>query len=198
MNRITLTLAVICSVLVSHAQEAYLIQKGNFLGGGKGKLTFSSQDYLGEKYKETHFMIRPSIGYFIINQWAVGLNLDVETTTIKLDDDKLGKSNDMGAGIWTRYYVLPAIKKINFFGEAGFNMGGVKEDDDDRINYNSINLGFSMACFLNRNVALELGVEYSTKKYEDEDEPINRFGLCAGFQIHFRKRNPVPSNSKSY
>ena len=59
------------------------------------------------------------------------------------------------------------------------------EDDDDRISYNSYNLGLSMACFLNKHISLELGVEYSSKKYEDEDSRVNRIGLCAGFQMHF-------------
>ena len=185
MKKITLILLVIFICASSFAQAPYLIQKGNFLGGGKGKLTFSSQDYLGEKYKETHIMLRPNFGYFVIDQLAIGLNLDVESTQIKLGSDEIGKTNDLGAGLWTRYYALPATKKINFFGEGGINMGGYKEDDDDRISYNSYNLGLSMACFLNKHISLELGVEYSSKKYEDEDSRVNRIGLCAGFQMHF-------------
>jgi hypothetical protein len=185
MKLFFLSTFVIFISVVSFAQGPYLIQKGNFLGGGKGKLSFSSQEYLDEKYKETHIMLRPSFGYFLMDGWAVGINLDMESTKIKLGSDEIGNSNDLGAGLWTHYYFLPAIKKINFFGEAGFNMGGYKEDDDDRIGYNCYNFGLSMACFLNKHVALEIGVEYSSKKYEDEDSRVNRVGLCAGFQIHF-------------
>jgi outer membrane protein assembly factor BamA len=185
MKRLTLALMALCFATFSYAQPPYPIQKGNFLGGGKGKLSFSSQDYLGEKLKETNFMIRPSLGYFPADQWALGLNLNFESSKVKLDDTELGKSNELGAGLWTRYYFLPETKKTNFFGEAGFNFGGAKEDDDDRISYNSYNLGLSMAHFINGHIALELGLDYSSKKYEDEDERLNRFGLCAGFQMHF-------------
>ena len=186
MKRFTLVLTALCLVTLSYAQPPYLIQKGDFLGGGKGKLSFSSQDYFGEKYKETNFMLRPNLGYFVMDQWALGLNLNFESTKIKLDNTEIGKSNEFGAGLWTRYYILPETKRTNFFGEAGYNIGGYKDDDQERINYNSYNLGFSMAHFMNAHIAFELGFDFSSKKYEDEDERINRFGLCAGFQMHFR------------
>ncbi len=41
-----------------------------------------------------------------------------------------------------------------------------------------------MALFLNRNVAVEIGFDYSSFKYEDEDDRSSRFGLCAGFQVY--------------
>lgn len=38
--------------------------------------------------------------------------------------------------------------------------------------------------FINGHVGLDTGFDYNSKKYKDEDERMNRFGLCAGLQIH--------------
>ena len=185
MKRITLSLPALCLTAFLYAQP-FPISQGNFLGGGKGKLSFTSQKYLNDqKLKDTKVHLRPDFGYFPIDNWAIGANLNFESTKSKIDDQEIDKSNDVGAGIWSRYYILPKTHRMNVFGEAGFNFGGSKFDDDDRISYNSFNLGVSMAYFVNSFIAFELGVEYASKKWEDEDERINRVALCGGFQMHF-------------
>ena len=182
-----MTFVAICFLNSTYAQTIFPIEKGNFLGGGKGRLSFSSQQ-LEEKYKETSIMVRPGFGYFLQDKWAVGINLNFENTKIKVGDVEQGKSIDFGGGIWTRYYFLPKSKRTNFFGEAGFNMGGNKLDDEDRINYSGFNVGLYMVHFINEHIAFEIGVDYYSKKYEDEDEPINKMGVSAGFQMHFTKK----------
>lgn len=193
MKRTTLTLLAIYFTNLLFAQAPFLIEKGNYLGGGKGRLSFSSQEILDQKYKETRFMVRPGMGVFVADKWAIGANLELETTKIKLEDEEIGKSNEFGAGAWSRYYFLPKTKKTNFFGEAGITYGAIREDDNARIKYRSFNAGLSMAHFINPHIAFELGVDYSSKKYEDEQESINKFGICAGFQMHFncKKRTKV-------
>src|SRR5690348_122157 len=110
MKKNLLTVAALVGGLFANAQVIYPIQQGNLLGGGKGQISFSSQEQLGEKYKEVNVMIRPTIGYFVLNQVAAGINLDYKSTTIKSGSDEIGRSNELGAGFWARYYFLPATK----------------------------------------------------------------------------------------
>jgi len=181
MKNITLAVLAIGSLTALHAQ----IDAHQWLVGGKTKLSFTSQDFMGDKIKETDFRFRPNVGFFPVDKWAVGVNLDFEASSYEYPGSPKQKYNEIGAGLFTRYYFLDKTKKTNLFAEAGFNVGGYKYDtDDERTNYNKLNIGVSTAIFLNRHVALEIGVDYSTRKWEDEDERINRFGLCGGFQIH--------------
>lgn len=180
MKKISLfTAALFCSA-IAFSQ----IGAGNWMVGGKGKLGFSSYEiYPGEKQKETSFRLSPNLGYFPVDNWAIGMSLGLEFSKTKFMGEE-DKYNELGLGIFSRYYFLPKTQKVNIFGEAGFNFGGAKYEDEDRTSFNRYNLGVSMACFINPHTAFELGFDYSSRKYEDDDERYNMFGLCGGFQIH--------------
>ncbi len=186
MKKIVFAFTLLCFSTILLAQTTYPIVKGSWLAGGKTKLAFSSEPYIGdEKIKTTSFRFSPNIGHFIADQWAIGGKLDFETSSTKFGNMDPEKYNDMGLGIFTRYYFLEATQRTNFFGEAGFSIGSYKYDDDEERNgYNNFNLALAMALFLNRNVAIEIGFDYSSFKYEDEDDRSSRFGLCAGFQAY--------------
>lgn len=161
------------------------INATNWYVGGKTKLSFSSQNYLDDKIKETMFRFSPNIGYFPIDRWGVSLSPGFETQTNEYPNLPKVKYNEFSLGLETRYYLLPNKQNTNFFVSGGYELGSYKyESDDERTGFNRFNLGASFVYFKNPHVGLELGVEYGSKKYEDEDERINRFGLCAGLQIH--------------
>ncbi len=186
MKKIVFVFSLLCCSSGLLAQTIYAIEKGSFLAGGKTKLAFSSQPYIGdEKIKTTSFRFSPNLGYFVADQWAIGGKLDFETSSTKFGNMDPEKYNDMGIGVFSRYYFLPATHQTNFFGEAGFSIGSYKYDDDEeRSGYNNFNLSLATAIFLNRNVALEFGLDYSSFKYEDEDDRSSRFGICGGFQVY--------------
>lgn len=181
MKKITLAVLGICCLTAAFTQ----INAHQWLVGGKGKLSFTSQDYLNDKIKESTFRLSPNIGYFPKDKWAIGINLDFESSTYEFPGNNKEKYNEIGAGIFSRYYFLDKIRKTNIFVDGGYNIGGYKYDtDDERTNYNKFMLGLAAAFFINQHVAFELGIDYSSRKWEDENERINRFGLCGGFQIH--------------
>lgn len=174
------------------------INKNDWMLGGRGKLSFSSQNYINdEKIKETSFRLSPRIGYFVADRWAIGLSPSFEAGSTEIPSYGKDKYNELGLGINSRYYLMENKNKTNFFAEAGYSFGGAQFNDDDRIGVNGYNLGLNFVYFKNPFVALELGFEYGSKKYEDEDERINKFGLCAGLQIHLdpcgRRREPMIS-----
>ena len=161
------------------------INANNWYVGGKTKLSFSSQNYLDDKIKETMFRFSPNIGYFPIDRWGVSLSPAFETQTNEYPNLPELKYNEFSLGLETRYYLLPNKQHTNFFVSGGYELGSYKYDsDDDRTGFNRFNIGASFVYFKNPHVGLELGFEYGSKKYENEDERINRFGLCAGLQIH--------------
>jgi hypothetical protein len=199
MKKFLLAIFIFSCIAETIAQEFDYVGEGRFLAGGKGSLKFDRWEYLaGENAKETSVRFSPNFGYFFINKWAAGVNLDFESSSTKYPNqtDK-DTYNEVGIGLFTRYYLCPVKSRKTFFGEAGFNVGGYKYNDQDRINYNSFFLGAAFACFINRYIALELGLEYRSHKYEDEDERSTRFGLCAGFQMMFGPCGRVETVAKA-
>jgi hypothetical protein len=160
------------------------INQNNWYVGGKTKLSFSSQEYAGDKIKESSFRFNPNIGYFPIDRWGISLSPGYETQTTEYPNMPESKYNEFSLGLETRYYLMPNKQNTNFFLSAGYNVGSYKYDNDpERTSFNRYNFGASFVYFKNPHVGLEIGFDYGSRKYEEE-ERINRFGLCAGLQIH--------------
>ena len=136
------------------------INANNWYVGGKTKLSFSSQNYLDDKIKETMFRFSPNIGYFPIDRWGVSLSPAFETQTNEYPNLPELKYNEFSLGLETRYYLLPNKQHTNFFVSGGYELGSYKYDsDDDRTGFNRFNIGASFVYFKNPHVGLELGIE---------------------------------------
>jgi len=183
----SIAILAFCSLLAQNEKiDLPCINQNNWYVGGKTKLSFTSQNYLNdEKIKTSMFRFSPDIGYFPIDRWGIDLSPAFETQTTEYPGVPKQKYNEFSVGLGTRYYLMPNKQNTNFFVHAGYEFGSYKyENDNDRTGFNSFNAGASFVCFKNRHVGLEIGLDYASKKYEGEEERINRIGLCAGLQIH--------------
>ena len=162
------------------------INQNNWYVGGKTKLNFTSQNYLNdEKIKTSMFRFSPTIGYFVADRWGVDFSPSFESQSTEYPNLPKEKYNEFSLGLGSRYYLMPNKQNTNFFVHAGFEFGSYKSDNyDERFGFNSYNAGASFVYFKNRHVGLEIGLDYRSKKYEEEDDRISSIGLCAGLQIH--------------
>jgi hypothetical protein len=149
-------------------------EKGDWLVGGILDLNTSSEN--------TSFQFSPNAGYFVINNLAVGANLQISY-------DKLGslKVNSFGVGPFVRYYFTDAKIKPFFTGDMNFlnrkittNIGS---NTESAFNYF---LGGGAAIFINENVAIEGILGYDHTKVSDEDGS-GGLRLRVGFQVYLNR-----------
>jgi len=112
------------------------VNKGAWMVGGS--VAFESTE------GENSIKIEPELGYFLINNLAVGSNFNI---------DFEGDDTQIEFGPFARYYAFKGL-----FAQAG--IGYAKENDNDAlIGYNGA-VGYSW--FLNNSVAFEPSLRYSS------------------------------------
>jgi hypothetical protein len=203
--------------IVGLAQENQCVRRGNFsIGSGVGYVNSVSNIQIDNgttvtKGGTTAYQIHltPTIGYFLANNFVLGLGMDYLASTSKdtnADDDGEESSSDTKIlfGPYTRLY-LP------FAGDQAFFLGAVygygKSDteitvDGGRQNANTtlttLGVGPGYALFSNRRVSLEAQVKYN---YGISRNVINVDGLSqntrtlvtawdftVGFNYYFGRR----------
>ncbi len=155
--------------------------KGTWLVGGTAG--FTSSKYGDAKLSKIDFS--PSAGYFVMNNLAVGLEVQVgsekSNSGVAGAADYTTSSTFFGPNV--RYYFTSLGKNAKLFGSGAFAFGNSK-DGSDKVNATAWGLSAGPAFFLNKNVALEVTVGYSSAKVKDDTNSTNSFGIQAGFQIH--------------
>ena len=166
-----------------NAQETETVgfAKGNtFITGAVGFGTKKTGDV-----KENNFTISPSVGHFITSNIALGARLGFDNTTN--DNGTIEtKTNTFSAGVFGRYYWMPA-SKFSIFAELGADYSnssfdsGVAGDEKDKANGFGIEFAPGISYFLSNHFALEakwgvLGYN-SVKPDVDGATATNRFGF---------------------
>ncbi|HSU27454.1 MAG TPA: hypothetical protein VLJ68_03675, partial [Chitinophagaceae bacterium] len=120
MKKIALVLIASFCAIASFSQ----IGKGNWEVGGSGHMTWSTQDFDGDKYHYNNFAISPRIGKFICEGFVLGLNLEFVSERYHINDDDPYKYNSFNTGLFARYYIGRNGQKHNIFAEGSFDFGG--------------------------------------------------------------------------
>ena len=148
-------------------------EKDNFLVGGNFLLNTPKNN--------TNIAFTPTVGYFLINNFALGANVNLSYSK------STAKTTSFGVGPFARYYL--GTLNIRPFGEADFNftttntkVGSVKTSD----NGTNFFLGAGLAAFINRNVAVEGLAGYSHSNYS-HSAGSGGFNLRIGFQVYLSK-----------
>lgn len=196
MKKTITIFSFIFTSLVTYTQ-AQTSQGSLSLGGGIS-ITSEKDENPGEDVKTTIVRFSPSVGYFVVDNLAVGLNLDL--TSRKREDDKY---SDLLIGPFARYYKYTSNEKFAFYGEVGFLFGSTKNEPDgqDEIKGSLFNFYISpgFAYFFNEKWALDLrlqGISYSSEdpnKDRDDDKEntftfgANSFNPTLGFRYFIGK-----------
>lgn len=186
------------------------ISKGTWLIGGTGNFSFTKEN--GYYLKDTtlnegiSMKISPIIGYFFMDQLAVGLKptctwvkMRFISTTFENDSDLISSNYIwFEAGPFARYYFLKSGKPFNILTEIsyqyGFQSDGVKREVNDNV-YKSYTNAFSISAgpviYFNKSVSLELLLGWFQQNRGHKGEyKSSQTGFQAGIglQIHFKKQ----------
>ncbi|MCU4164403.1 outer membrane beta-barrel protein [Carboxylicivirga caseinilyticus] len=200
MKKVFFIVAFLAINLSSFAQT----EKGKIIMSGTSDLGLSSTttkfEYDGESYsddiKSTQFNITPSLGYFVIDNLALGLSIDFESTKQKVSSDSY-TSNSLLFGPFARYYVgsgniKPYIQGDFLFGnqKSKYDYSGVNMSGESKNNVSAWDLGVGLGFFLNDFISLDLGLGYGSITMSDGDNSkdktiISGVALSGGFAIFF-------------
>ena len=173
MKKIFLFISLLFLLQTSFSQTS----KKSWLVGGSATLSSTKEGDI----TNTIIDISPRIGYFVANNFAIGLN-----TTINATSDDGNKSSTNSFGPYFRYYFMNLGKNAKLFGNAQ----GIFGTENEGLGSSSLT-GYGIAVgpsfFLNKCIALEFAVSYTSTKAGVESVKDNTTALNAGFQIHFGK-----------
>ena len=98
---------------------------GSLMFGGNIRFTSTTQETTTQDQKSSQFQFLPSAGYFVADNLAVGVNVDLSTSKTETGN-ATSKYSSFTAGPFARYYMFTSNEKFAFTGEAGVNFGGTK------------------------------------------------------------------------
>lgn len=151
------------------------IQKNDWLIGGGIK--FSSNE--ADNFTTTVFDFSPNAGYFFANNFAGGIRAGINSVK---EENKGAISNTL-ISPFLRYYFLPSDGKVNIMLDGSFGFGSTSVSGETKAQ-SGLAFAAGPAIFLNKHVALEFTLGYSSLKFEDDPHRSNTFTLGAGFQVH--------------
>ena len=150
--------------------------------------------------KSVSIYFNPKVGYFVTDNLAIGLDLNVGFSSSKYveDDDKYSYSM-LSVGPFVRYYI-PTTKVLPFFELSGsfgtlnsksdYSDNSYREDKKDKTSIMTFGGGIGLAAPLGERVMVDVLAGYSSFTYkhkednEDNERTINgTFGLKVGFIV---------------
>jgi hypothetical protein len=189
-RRIVLILLISFILIKTNAQ----LTKGNWLVGGTGSYDFEKISSISVIRKTQQITISPNIGYFLIDNFGVGLK--PQFVLIKREYPGASyfpaeKIYHLSIGPFVRYYFLPTDKVINLLVHSDFSIGVYKYYPENQAvqkeSYNSWSMGFGPAIFFNSSVALETIAGYKQVNSNISDQKNQSFQFLIGLQIHLQK-----------
>ena len=186
-------------------------EKGSWVVGGSTTLGFNS---LKTEYKYdgdtedgptvSTFALTPSVGYFVMDNLAIGLDLGF--TSIKTKEESEGWNNETTASTLAllptaTYYFKGSSNILPYLGAGvGYGSTNIKyketylgESDSDEDSYGGLayKAKGGIVFLLNSNVGLDLGLSYvatNGKLDSDNDVKVNSggFGANVGFSVFFK------------
>lgn len=194
MKRLFFTMLLVNAALITKAQTS----AGTIMIGGSVGFNSNTQETAGDDLKSSTFSISPSAGYFLSDNFALGLEFGFSSTKFSNDD----KLTSLNVGPFARYYKFIVEEKFAFYGEAGFSFGSGKYDPDGGNEAKSSSFGLNIspgfAYFFSNKWALDFqlqGISYSSNdpnKDNDNDKQssftfgVSSFNPSLGFRYFIR------------
>jgi opacity protein-like surface antigen len=167
--------------------------KNSFLIGGSASLSYLETKYppsFGTNYKTMSASVSPSVGFFVIKNFCVGLSMPLSISNTKYDNNGSNvnfgnsKSNSYGVGPFVRYYYPLIDNKLFLLDEGAYSWSkgtyhtsfynfntNTSEPDKYSIKTSSYRFGAGVAYFLSEHTSLELLVNYQKSKSTSDQDP---------------------------
>ena len=165
---------LLVSGFASHAQT----ETGNFLVGGNLQLTAAKDNF--------DIQLNPTAGYFFVDNFAAGLNLDLGYSKNGALSSAF-KTTTLGLGPFVRFYTGTATVRPFLDGDVNFASVKYGYNTDSRT-YTGLKffVGPGAAIFLNRNVAIEGLAGYEHAAYKNQ-LGSGGFTFKVGFQVYLNR-----------
>lgn len=147
----------------------------------EGNLGFNSTNDKNTEEKTSEFSFNPKAGYFLNENFAVGLELSYNSLNAKVAGTDTQDVSAFGAGVFGRYYFLDLGKRFKTFTEFGVAYATAKNDlADVKANTIGVSAGLGINYFVKENIAITFGLSdilsyTSTKLDVDGAEAVSEF-----------------------
>jgi len=195
MKKLLMIVAVMAFVSTASFAQT---EKGKMIVSGASDLSYSSVKETpeqngreGESTKYKNFNISPTLGYFVMDNLAVGLMFDYTSQKEKEEGSEEGKYNTFMFGPMVRYYfgttnIKPYVHADVMFGSSKSEQGNT----ETKYKSTGWDLGGGVAFFLNEYVSIDMGLKYGslTEKNKDNSEykyKTKGLAFTGGFSIFF-------------
>jgi len=199
-------LLVIASFAIISFSTFAQTEQGKILVDAQTDLTvmFSSEKreydnplYSADKYTATTILVTPSVGYFVVDNFAAGLMSKIGISSLK-DDDSKYSSTYLNIGSFARYYFGSSNFRPFFHADGYIISNFYKSENTNYSQMNSegketgfgLDLGLGGSYFANENLSINTALLYNYSKSKDDDDPIstsisNGISLNIGFSLFF-------------
>ena len=187
MKKVFLTMAAVCGL--AFASQAQTSQGAILLNGSidasflQNKTEFDGVTVDGTK--DSNFNLSPSVGYFVTDGLAVGLNVDIQSSSSKLDDEK-STVRTLVVGPLVRYYT-----EFGVFGLANAGLASIKFKDEEgsetfeeKASGFGWEIGVGYAAFLGENVAIEPAITYGGASFNFDEDGVDFTQKSSGLGIN--------------
>lgn len=206
MNRQKVRLLLVLLLGCWGVSQAQFTDRGRFMVGSavgfatnSSKIARSDQNVISEP-QNTQWNVAPSIGYFLFDQFVLGIGMDYTSSSEKNEGEETTRDNDLLFGPFARYYVPFGDKafflQANFgFGNSTDNLilGGVKQNINTNILAYGAGPGFTI--FSNDALGIEALVKYNYARSKfnvdvagvqtSTTTKTNQIALSLGMQVYF-------------
>ncbi|WP_300670119.1 OmpW family outer membrane protein [Soonwooa sp.] len=186
-------------------------EKGSWVIGGSTTLGFttatSKYKYQGESAdgpKVSSISVTPSVGYFVANNIAIGLDLGISSVTQKNEEDLYSEKNTtttIAVMPTASYYFKSASNIIPYLGvgvgyassnnKNTYTENGNTNTDEGKVSGFAYKAKGGVVFLLNQNVGIDVGLSYmgtNGKLDSNKDVKVNTgtFGVNAGVSVFFK------------
>lgn len=203
MKHIILLLLLLPFVAIAQENESFMfkakVKHGSILiGGHLSGFAYKTSDNLHslngaqEEGRKIQANLQGKNGYFIMNDFAVGLNLNIyhESTKVTSDPEQEPfRETFFLGGPFVRYYLDNGV-----FGETGVSFGKHNFSDGFQSNLLEGNVGVGYAFFFNEKFSIEPMLSFRYFRQTKDDKVYSSMGpmIGVGFQAYLlRKRAHV-------
>lgn len=163
-----------------NAQEdetTYGFEEGNVIL--EGNLGFNSTNNKNNDAKTNGFSIAPKAGYFLTEDFAVGVELGYNSFKREVAGLDTEDTSTFGAGVFARYYFLDLGKRFKTYTELGVGFASSKDDIADvKADGFAAGLNLGINYFVTENIAISFGLadvlSFNSAKV-DGGEAVNNF-----------------------
>jgi hypothetical protein len=203
MKRIFLLLPALFAGLLLSGQA---MDQGNFMVGSAigfstANSTITENDVDDEGIEAQQFSLAPGIGYFVIDNLALGLGADWTLSNVKEPNSDETDDSDLLFGPFVRYYI-PIGDNVAAFAVVDFGFGNSSNtftfgEETRKINTNvfAMGVGPGLTVYTRGGFGIEAILKYNYAQSEFDTEinnqntsvktKTNQFAISLGMQYYF-------------